>query len=164
MTCSAKPWATPSIRWCRNCAPFEIVRRRLFESIPGDQFKHRDVTAQAFSELYRSQSSEFPAECRGSDYEQRIRADLGKRGDFERIHAVPKSSADVPDDFDARLVVLSADHPHTKDPDSPAETAARAILETRGNTPRLYRNTLVFLAADKVRLQDLDDAVRKYLA
>jgi len=34
----------------------------------------------------------------------------------------------------------------------------------RGNTPRLYRNTLVFLAADKARLQDLDEAARKYLA
>jgi len=28
----------------------------------------------------------------------------------------------------------------------------------------LYRNTLVFLAADKVRLRDFDEAVRKYLA
>ncbi|WP_366918269.1 hypothetical protein [Accumulibacter sp.] len=30
--------------------------------------------------------------------------------------------------------------------------------------PRLYRNTLVFLAADKTRLQDLDEAARKVLA
>jgi hypothetical protein len=30
--------------------------------------------------------------------------------------------------------------------------------------PRLYRNTLVFLAADKTRWQDLDEAVRKFLA
>ena len=30
--------------------------------------------------------------------------------------------------------------------------------------PRLFRNTLVFLAADKTRLQDLDEAARKYLA
>jgi predicted AAA+ superfamily ATPase len=51
-----------------------------------------------------------------------------------------------------------------KEPGSAAETAARAILESRGNTPRLYRNTLVFLAADKVRLQDLDEAVRRFLA
>ncbi|MCU0874299.1 MAG: hypothetical protein MUE50_18335, partial [Pirellulaceae bacterium] len=35
---------------------------------------------------------------------------------------------------------------------------------SRGNTPRLYRNTLVFLAADKNRLQDLDEAARKYVA
>src|SRR5947207_6558766 len=34
----------------------------------------------------------------------------------------------------------------------------------RGSVPRLYRNTLVFLAADKTRLQDLDEATRRYLA
>ena len=45
-----------------------------------------------------------------------------------------------------------------------AEAAAKAILESRGNAPRLYRNALVFLAVDKTRLQDLDEAVRRYLA
>ncbi|HMO64097.1 MAG TPA: Swt1 family HEPN domain-containing protein, partial [Verrucomicrobiota bacterium] len=53
---------------------FEIVRRRLFEPIAGDQFKHRDVTARAFADLYRHQSAEFPPECRDSDYERRIQA------------------------------------------------------------------------------------------
>jgi hypothetical protein len=53
---------------------FEIVRRRLFEPIAGDQFKNRDITTQAFSELYHSQSAEFPPECRSADYEKRIRA------------------------------------------------------------------------------------------
>ncbi len=42
--------------------------------------------------------------------------------------------------------------------------AAKAILDSRGSAPRLYRNTLVFLAADKARLQDLDEAVRRWLA
>jgi len=345
---------------------FEIVRRRLFEPIAGDQFKNRDVTAQAFSELYHSQSAEFPSECRGGDYEKRMRAafpihpeifdqlygawstlvkfqrtrgvlrlmasvihtlwekgdrspmilpsmipiddprvqseltrylsdnwspiiekdvdgpnslpvridgeqpnlgkvsatrrvartiylgsapsagvahrgiedrnvklgcvmpgespavfgdglrrlaatatylyqdgnrfwydtqatvtklaedraeqlkrdpdkimqeldkrlrdDLRRMGDFNRIHPLPRSGADVPDDLDARLVVLSAEHAYTKEADNSAEVAAKAILELRGNTPRLFRNTLVFLAADKVRLQDLDEALRKYLA
>src|SRR4029077_20191575 len=81
-----------------------------------------------------------------------------------RVHALPRTSADVPDDLDGRLVVLMAEHSYSKEPGSPAETAARAILESRGNTPRLYRNTLVFLAADKVRLQDLDEALRRFLA
>lgn len=345
---------------------FEIVRRRLFEPIAGDQFKNRDITAQAFSELYHSQSAEFPPECRGGDYEKRIRAaypihpeifdqlygawstlvkfqrtrgvlrlmaavihslwekgdrssmilpsmipiddprvqseltrylsdnwspiiekdvdgpnslpvridgdqpnlgkvsaarrvartiylgsapsagvahrgiedrhvklgcvmpgespavfgdglrrlaaaatylyqdgnrfwydtqatvtklaedraeqlkrdqdkvmqeldkrlrdDLRRSGDFNRIHPLPRSGSDVPDDMDARLVVLSAEHPYSKDADNTAEAAAKAILESRGNTPRLYRNALVFLAVDKVRLQDLDEALRKYLA
>lgn len=38
------------------------------------------------------------------------------------------------------------------------------MLESRGTAPRLYRNTLVFLAADKTRLQDLREAARRYLA
>ena len=63
------------------------------------------------------------------------------------------------------LRFLLADDPGAgKESGNAAETAARAILESRGNTPRLYRNTLVFLAADKVRLQDLDEAVRRFLA
>ena len=94
----------------------------------------------------------------------RLRADLRATGDFSRIHSSPLSGADVPDDLDARLVVLSTEYIYTKEPGSAAEIAAKAILETRGNTPRLYRNTLVFLAADKVRLQDLDEALRKFLA
>src|SRR5262249_30547170 len=77
---------------------------------------------------------------------------------------MPRSGADVPDDLDARLVVLPAAHPYWRETGSAAETTARAILEARGSTPRLYRNTLVFLAADKVRLQDLDLAVRRFVA
>ena len=98
------------------------------------------------------------------ELEARLKEDLRKPGDFSRIHPAPASGADVPDDLDARLVVLSAEHPHSKEEGNLAEIAAKAVLETRGNSPRLYRNSLVFLAADKVRYQDLDDALRKYAA
>ncbi len=98
------------------------------------------------------------------ELDKRLRADLRRNGDFTRIHALPRSGADVSDDLDARLVVLSAEHPYSKETGNAAETAARALLESRGNTPRLYRNTLVFLAADKARLQDLEEALRKFLA
>jgi len=99
-----------------------------------------------------------------AELDAKLRADLRRSGDFARIHALPRSGADVPDDYEARLVVLSADHPYSRESGNAAEVAAKAILESRGNTPRLYRNTLVFLAADKVRLQDLDEALRKHLA
>jgi predicted AAA+ superfamily ATPase len=98
------------------------------------------------------------------ELEERLRADLRKTGDFTRIHPLPRSGADVPDDLETRLVVLPPEHPYTKESGNAAEAASRAILESRGNTPRLYRNTLVFLAADKARLQDLDEAVRRFLA
>jgi len=99
-----------------------------------------------------------------AELEARVRTDIRKSGDFSRIHALPRSGADVPDDYDARLVILPAEYPYTKESGNAAETAAKGILESRGNAPRLYRNTLVFLAADKARLQDLDEALRKYLA
>jgi len=98
------------------------------------------------------------------EIDRRVRLDLRKEGDFCRIHPMPPSGQDVPDDLDARLVVLRVDHPYSKDSGCPAEIAAKAILDSRGNSPRLYRNTLVFLAADKTRLQDLDEAARRYLA
>jgi hypothetical protein len=96
--------------------------------------------------------------------DKRLRADLRKIGDFNRVHPMLASSADVPDDLDARLVVLGIQNTCSKDADNAAETAAKAIFETRGNTPRLYRNALVFLAADKTRLQDLDEGARMFLA
>jgi hypothetical protein len=94
----------------------------------------------------------------------RLRKDLERKGDFSRIHPMPQSGQDVPDDLDTRLVVLGVDHAYSREPSCAAEIAAKAIFESRGNTPRLYRNTLVFLAADKTRLQDLDEATRRYLA
>jgi len=98
------------------------------------------------------------------ELDSRLRLDLRNMGSFGRIHALPQSGADVPDDLDARLVVLRVDQPYSKEKSNAAEVAAQKILESRGNTPRIYRNTLVFLAADKTRLQDLDEATRKYLA
>lgn len=98
------------------------------------------------------------------EIDKRLRADLRATGDFRRIHPLLQSGADVPDDTDARLVVLGVDHPYSKDPGNKALVAAKAILESRGSTPRLFQNTLVFLAVDQTRLQDLDEAVRRFLA
>ena len=98
------------------------------------------------------------------ELDKRLRTAFHARGDFARIHVLPQSGHDVPDDMDARLVVIGVDHPYSREADSPAVSAAKAILESRGNTPRLFRNTLVFAAADKNRLQDLDEAVRRFLA
>ena len=95
---------------------------------------------------------------------QRMRADLRQFGDFSRVHAWPHSGHDVPDDPDARLVVLGIEHPYGKGGESAAEKQAQEILESRGTTPRIYRNALVFLAADTTRLQELDEAVRRFLA
>jgi hypothetical protein len=97
------------------------------------------------------------------EIERRLRADLRAVGEFSRVHPLPQSPQDIPDEMDARLVVLGVEHPYSKEAGSPADKAAKVILESRGTTPRLYRNTLVFLAVDRTRLQDLDEAVRHYI-
>ncbi|MGO3933092.1 Swt1 family HEPN domain-containing protein [Rhodopseudomonas pseudopalustris] len=96
--------------------------------------------------------------------EERLRTDLRVTGDFRRIHPVPHSGADVPDDMEARLVVLGIDHPYSKDAANKAQAAAIEILQQRGSGPRIFQNSLVFLAIDQTRLQDLDESVRRYLA
>ena len=99
-----------------------------------------------------------------AELEKRLRAGLRNQGGFAKIHALPQSGHDVPDEHDTRLVVLGTAHPHSRDAGSAAVAEAKKILESRGGASRLYRNTLVFLAADKTRLQDLEDAVRRFLA
>jgi predicted AAA+ superfamily ATPase len=98
------------------------------------------------------------------EIEARVRMDVRKAGDFRRVHALPTSSQDVPDEADARLVVLGLGHLYTREPSSAAIAQVKSILEMRGNSPRLFRNALAFLAIDQSRLQDLDEAVRRYLA
>lgn len=98
------------------------------------------------------------------ELDERLRVNLRQTGDFVRVHPLPQTGQDVPDDLDCRLVVLGVDHPYSKEAECLAEIAAKAILESRGSAPRLFRNTLIFLAVDKIRFQDLDEAVRRYLA
>jgi hypothetical protein len=60
--------------------------------------------------------------------------------------------------------VLGVAHPHTGRDGSEALTEAKDILMQRGSTPRVYRNTLVFLAAESRQLDNLKDAVRSTIA
>ena len=86
-------------------------------------------------------------------------------GDFVGVHIAPESCGDVPDVTDVRLVILGPDHPHSaRDKRSPARKEAEAILSHRGNTPRLYRNMLVFLAPDRTRLEELNQSICQHLA
>jgi hypothetical protein len=80
------------------------------------------------------------------------------------IRRVVNRWTDEEDYPDARLVVLGVDAPYSGDAGNAAEAAAKAMLEFRGSAPGLYRNTLVFLAADKTRSQKLDEATRRFRA
>jgi hypothetical protein len=95
---------------------------------------------------------------------KRLREEARTRADFSKVHACVPSS-DIPDEKEARLVILGPDFPHAnRDEKSAARREAAAILESRGSSPRNYKNTLVFLAGDVNRLRELEQAVRQYLA
>ena len=51
---------------------FEIVRRRLFQTVADP--RHRDAVVKAFMDMYRANPQEFPTECREVDYERRMKA------------------------------------------------------------------------------------------
>ena len=49
-------------------------RRRLFQPLSDEAIADRDATAEAFGRLYRSQRSDFPAECTEIAHEARVKA------------------------------------------------------------------------------------------
>ncbi|MCB0207153.1 MAG: AAA+ family ATPase, partial [Anaerolineae bacterium] len=98
------------------------------------------------------------------ELKRRLRADRS-RGELAAVHPAPSGHGDVPDDAQARLVILGPEHPHVRrNPSSRAMQQVQETLRWRGGSPRLYQNMLVFLAPDQTRLDELEDAIRQYLA
>ena len=97
------------------------------------------------------------------EIKRRLRSE-NKRGDFVGIHVAP-NSADIPDEPGVKLIVFGPEMPHGKgDHDSLARAFAEECLTKRGTAPRYYANTLIFLAPDRNRMDELQNAVRKYIA
>ncbi len=84
---------------------------------------------------------------------------------FKGIHTCPAGSGDVPDEQEARLVVLPPARGHKNNrKDSAAMVAAAEILEKRGSAARQYRNMLVFVCPDEELVESLTQEVRRFLA
>ena len=95
---------------------------------------------------------------------RRLRQQTQRRGDFKAVHPCP-SSADVPDESTARLVILPPTTGHqARTQNSEALTTALEILDKRGDIPRTYRNMLIFVAPDTGEWDSLEKETRRYLA
>ena len=101
-----------------------------------------------------------------AEIEKRVRTAARSRpGEVAGVHVCPKTPGDVPDDQEARLVILKPSDTHKGgDEESAALTAANAVLAERGAAPRQHRNMLVMLAADREAMDGLRQAVRRFLA
>ena len=90
---------------------------------------------------------------------------LRREAPFAGLHICPASSLDVPDEQAVRLVILRTKDTYKRTSKSPAALAAvENILNTRGNSPRVYRNMLAFVAPDQDTLLSLETEVRRYIA
>ncbi|MHB2020483.1 MAG: ATP-binding protein, partial [Candidatus Xenobia bacterium] len=144
-------------------ATFGDALRRLTEHLTylyNDGTRYWFDTRPSVNRLANDRAEQYHEDDILEEVIHRLKANKN-RGEFSAVHQAPASSGDVPEVEEARLVVLSPRHPYGAKLDpNPGQVEAISILENRGNSPRLYRNTLVFLAPDKERLIDLLRAVR----
>ena len=85
------------------------------------------------------------------------------QGVFGGVH-VFTASADIPDDWALRLVVLPPTAGYSRSGDQSALRHATEILKHRGEQPRFKQNRLIFLAPDADTVSRLKDQVRSVLA
>ncbi len=99
------------------------------------------------------------------DYEIEQRLCKWRKPSWLAVHLCPKTSADVAEEQNARLVILAPKYEFDdRQPENPALVFAKSILNTRGTVPRKYKNTLLFLAADSEKLSVLKKNVREFKA
>jgi predicted AAA+ superfamily ATPase len=148
-------------------AVFGDALRRLGDSathLYADRDRYWFGTQPTVNRLAQQLAEQFKDDVVDFEIENRLRKH-GPRDDFAAVHPPPNDPGDVKDEPETRLVILGPTFPHAaKDVKSPAREQAALILQNKGSGPRTYRNAIVFLAADKIRLADLRQAVRQYLA
>ena len=150
-----------------NVATFGDALRRLTDQATHlyvDGNRYWFSTQPSVTRLAQDRAVQQDIDQVWEELKRRLRGDR-QRGGFCAVHCAPGSSSDVPDEMETRLVILGPETAHSsKTPDSAARLRAEEILTNRGKSPRIYKNMLVFLAPDKTRLGDLEQAIRNYLA
>lgn len=98
------------------------------------------------------------------EIERRLKR-MHKERPFGRVHVCPESSMDVSDEQDVGLVILKYNQTYKRnEPNDIAIKAAEVILNTRGLSPRIYKNMLAFVAPDQNMMSSLREEVKRFLA
>src|SRR5262249_14859438 len=92
--------------------------------------------------------------------------DFRRKGLFGGVVPAPATSAEIQDNFsEVRLVIVHPRHHYSvQNPECPARSFVVQAIETRGDSPRVNQNMLVFAVDDRERRGYLMDSVREYLA
>lgn len=100
------------------------------------------------------------------EVESRLRK-LRRENPFSGLHICPATSNDIPDEQTARLVILRPEDTFRRANGKDSGRALTTVvdyLNTRGTSPRVYRNMLAFVAPDQDKLRDLQTEVKRYIA
>jgi len=122
------------------------------------------ATQPSVNRLAEERAERYHPEDITEEIKRRLGEEAKHRGDFSKVHVCPGNAGDVVDEAESKLVILSPDYAHSAKTDSSAGRQSAADILNRGSAGRNCGNMLVFLAADKTRLVDLEKAVRSYLA
>ena len=134
----------------------------LYTNPSGDRFWYD--TRPTLRKTVEDRATQFSASDVEYEIERRMKK-LRQEPPLKGIHIGPASSLDVPDDQTVRLVILSpGEAVTTSSHGCAALDVAEKIWESRGNSPRIFRNMLVFLAPDQTSMSALEQETRRYLA
>ena len=118
-----------------NVATFGDALRRLTDQathlyIDGKRYWYS--TQPSVTRLAQDRAAQQDIDQVWEELRCRLRADK-VRGEFAAIHMVPESTGDIPDEMEARLVVIDPTKPHSgKKADSKARKETEDILQKRG--------------------------------
>lgn len=149
------------------------LREGLPPAIIGDALRRMEETLWYLHEErgiyeFRSQPNlnrillEKEETVREEDLQEEIRRRLKQRAGGElQVIIWPTSSGDIPDTRELKLAILPLDQVYQA---GRPPGQVKELLEKSGNTFRVYRNTLLVLAADAGELAILRQQGKKYLA
>src|SRR5690606_32640027 len=121
-------------------------------------------TRPTVNRLARDRAQTYSADVVNQEIVTRLRA-VRRIKELSAVHVAPLQTSDIIDEPQARVVVLHPEHTHKRgNGSSEALNFAKKVLEERGNSPRLYRNMLVFIAPDQTDMEALQEAIREHLA
>lgn len=120
-------------------------------------------TLRKTSEDRASQVSQADVDA---EIENRLKK-LRRESPFAGLHVCPASSLDVPDEQAVRLVILRTGDTYRRQNGKDGGAAMDTVkdyLDTRGTSPRIYRNMLAFVAPDYDKIRDLQTEVKRFIA
>ena len=140
----------------------KLVDQSTYLYLDGSRYWYS--TQASVSRLAQERGAGLPIHDVYEETRLHLQEQAKERGDFQRVQACPPNFNEVPDEPEARLVILGPEYLHaSKQTDSAAREYAAQILD-RGGAGRNCPNMLVFLVADQAKWSELEQAVRLQMA